>query len=90
MKLLTANRLRDGAVVYWGPAGAWTPSLPAAVRLEDVEAATALKAAAAASEAVVAAYLVDLDAGEPVPRERLRERIRAGGPTAGSLHPDGA
>ena len=43
----------------------------------------ALKAAVAQAHALVGPYLVEVGSGEIEPRERLRETIRAGGPTVG-------
>ena len=82
MKVLTANRLADGAVVYLAASG-WTERLEAAVRLEDDAASAALARAESQGTAVVGPYLVDADAAGVVGRERLRETIRATGPTVG-------
>ncbi|MBI1250239.1 MAG: DUF2849 domain-containing protein [Alphaproteobacteria bacterium] len=80
MKLITAHDLRTGEVVYLAPAGAWTSDLDAAARLNDDEAALAVKAVDATR--VVNAYLVEADAdGALAQRVRLRESIRAAGPT---------
>jgi hypothetical protein len=83
MKVLTANRLTDGIVVYLAADGRWTPRFEEAERLSADAAAAALAAANARPELIVAPYLVAVDGGEVEPRERLRERIRAGGPTVG-------
>lgn len=90
-RVLTANRLRDGLVVFLtAPKGAgapeWVTAIAAAAVAEDDAAMAALEAAGKAAEAaqqVVGAYLIDVAVtGEgPVPL-RKRERIRAaGGPT---------
>ena len=84
MKVLTANRLQDGVVVYRAPTGEWTLSLDQAARMEEAEAAAALEAALAQAGVLVGPYLLEADEKGPVGRERLRERIRAAGPTAGS------
>jgi Protein of unknown function (DUF2849) len=83
-KILTANRLRDGDVLYW-KAGSWTLSLAEAEILADPAAAEAALAAAQKSVAdnlVVAPYLFDVrldkDGVRPV---KEREIIRAAGPT---------
>ena len=86
MKVLTANRLTDGAVVYRAPAGDWTLRLEEAARFDEAEAALALQAANEAPASLVGPYLLEADDAGPLGRERLRERIRAGGPTAGSMH----
>jgi len=80
-QILTANRLRDGEVVYWRD-GAWVLSLAEAARLGDKDAAdAALKLAGAdvADRVVVSPYLFELRPdGRPV---KEREIIRAEGPS---------
>ena len=84
-KILTANRLDDGLVVYLGAAG-WTADIDVARRAHDDDTAAALDyqgRQAAARNEVADPYLIDLDDnddgdGEPV---RRRETIRANGPT---------
>ena len=84
MKLLTANRLADGTVVWLTAEGAWSEQSDAAARLDTEAAAAALVEAERQFRTVVGAYLIDADeAGTIVARERLRETIRAKGPTAG-------
>lgn len=85
MKVVTANRLLDGEVVWLGAEGNWVGNLSGANVLETKEDVTAAMAAAQQSIAdreVVEAYEVDvvLEDGCLTPK-RLRERIRAGGPT---------
>lgn len=80
-KILTANRLDNGIVVYLGENG-WGPDIDAACRALDDDTAAALefqgKQAAARNE-VADPYLIDLDDDDtPV---RWRETIRANGPT---------
>jgi hypothetical protein len=90
-KALTANRLGDGAVVYLTEAGDWSTDINAARIAADQATADALLArgeAAAAAQIIVLPYLFDL-AGETgaLRPARLREAIRAAGPTTGSsLH----
>ena len=83
MQVVTANRLRDGAVVYCSATG-WTIAL-ADARLADGAEADALLAAAQAAPKplpVVAPYLIEVAVTDGVPRPlSLRERIRAAGPT---------
>ena len=85
MKILTAHDLKTGEVVYWTATGTWTRRLADSVLLDDWAAACALRAAEAAETVVVHAYLVPMDSpGAPVARERVRELLRARGP---STHP---
>jgi hypothetical protein len=86
-QMLTANRLRDGDVLYRKGA-AWVPLLPDADIYPDQAAADAALAAATAElprNEIVAPYLFEvriLD-GKAVPVKE-REIIRAAGPT---VHP---
>jgi len=84
---LTANRLRDGEVVYW-LAGRWVTSLPEAEVFGDKDgAAAALKAAgtSVADRIVVNPYLFDVRRDGAVIRPvKERELIRAAGPTVRS------
>jgi len=82
--ILTANRLRDGEVVYWR-GSAWVEDLDAADIFADKASADgALKAAASSvtDRIVVSPYLFEVrrdgDAIRPV---KEREIIRAAGPT---------
>lgn len=79
-QILTANRLRDGEVVYWRQ-GAWVSQLPDADVLTVTAATKALEAAArsVADRLVVNPYLFEIRAdGRPV---KEREQIRAAGPS---------
>ena len=83
-QILTANRLRDGEVVYWA-AGRWLTALNEAEVFQDDSAAeAALKAADASVQdrTVVNPYLFDVrrEAGALRPVKE-REIIRAAGPT---------
>lgn len=87
MQIVTANRLRDGRVVFRDGAGRWVEALAAAA-VFDVAAA---KAAVEASDADVAArlivepYAIDVVEGpDGITPKTMREKIRAGGPTSGS------
>ena len=88
VKVLTANRLRPGDVVYWSESRGWVGDLQQAQALDDTQAELALKAAAASVEHcdVVAPYAfpVRLESGQIVPVS-AREIIRARGP---SVRPD--
>jgi hypothetical protein len=82
-QMLTANRLRDGAVVFLAPDGRWTEQVDEGRAItEEDEAATLLQAAESAKAVVVAPYLIEVTqlAGSWVP-VRYRERIRAEGPS---------
>ncbi len=85
LKVLTANRLRDGLVVYLAPDGSWSERIGEA-RIGAGEAASAEleagAAAAVAAQRVVAPYLIEVSDEDGVIRAlRYREEIRALGPT---------
>jgi len=89
-QIVTANRLIDGEVVFRAADGSWVRSVDDADVLADKTAAAA--AEAEAQKDVAAAVVVDLavidvklEGGRVVP-VRLRERIRAFGPTVKSDH----
>lgn len=83
-QILTANRLTDGAVLYWR-AGAWADGMAEAEIFDDPAAGKkALDAAArfVADRVVVNPYLFDvrMEDGVAVPVKE-RELVRAAGPT---------
>ncbi len=85
MKVVTANRLSDGEVVWLGHTGHWVEFFSEAHVVETKEDEAAALAAAALSvdrQEVVEAYSIDVVREEgfllPV---RFREQIRAAGPT---------
>ncbi|PWR23485.1 DUF2849 domain-containing protein [Zavarzinia compransoris] len=85
MKVLTANRLSDGVVVYIGAGEAWVEDLALAAVVTDEAGETRLQAAAAAAikaRQVVGAYLMPatVEDGKVLPVS-VRERIRAAGPS---------
>jgi len=84
--VVTANRLRDGRVVWLAAGGRWAePVAEAAVFAgEAAEAALAEAAEAERRQIVVGPYLAEVrvGAGGPVPL-RARERFRADGPSVG-------
>lgn len=89
-KMITANRLGDGLVVFLDPAGGWTREIAAARLLPngpELAEAEAYAKAQHDARVVVEPYAIDVDcSGEaPVP-VRLRERIRAEGPTVDYGH----
>jgi len=81
--VVTANRLRDGAVVYRAELGGWTTSLEAAAIVHNAQDAKALLAAASAEDLdAVGPYVAPVDtAGGVVMPGNLREQIRVSGPT---------
>ena len=84
MRLVTANRLRDGVPVYFAGPDRWSPALADAETVAEPEAAALLAAAEAgpAPRPVVAPYLIEAAVqGGAIRPLTLRERIRACGPT---------
>lgn len=82
MKIVTANNLQDGAVVYLSDDDQWTLQPTNAARFEDGDAEIVLAAAQSRIEEITDAYLVSVDrAGEITGRETLRETIRKAGPS---------
>jgi hypothetical protein len=82
--VVTANRLADGAVVYWRAAGGWTTQLPgAAVATSDAAARELLAAASVEQTSAVGAYIapVKIAADGELQPGNLREAIRSTGPT---------
>ena len=84
-KVLTANHLLSGEVVFLAEGELWTPRIAEALIGESDEEQTWLERAgqrAAGAQIVVEPYLIDVERGgaaiQPV---RLRERIRTLGPT---------
>ena len=84
-RIVTANRLRDGAVVYLTALGRWSEAPAEAAVARDGETLTALLRLADTTEAgspVVGAYAIAVE-GEagPIRPQGRRESIRAVGPT---------
>lgn len=80
MKLVTANELRTGVVLWWGADG-WSPLLGDAIGFE-ADAAEALKAREEAGERVVDVAVIEAAGGPGAWRPAtVRERIRGFGPT---------
>jgi hypothetical protein len=87
-KVVTANRLTDGAVIYRKADGGWTEEIALAAVVEDDAALGALAAAQADESEGVGPYLMDVDTTggiAPSGRAKLRETIREAGPT---IHPE--
>lgn len=82
-KVVTANDLRGGHVVYLTAAGEWSPQIGAAELLTDeADAELRLLGAIGQSGEVVGAYLADVRAGASGPEPtHFRERFRAFGPS---------
>ncbi|CDX24029.1 conserved hypothetical protein [Mesorhizobium sp. ORS 3324] len=84
MKVLTANRLSDGIAVWYADGG-WAETIGHADLAQDKAAEDRLEAigaAAAANNEVVDVNLIDVTvANGLVEAVRLREKIRAAGPT---------
>ena len=84
-KVVTANRLIDGLVIFVADGPAWVTDIAEATVFEDgpaLDEALAFGAAEVAARRIVDPYAVDIriEDGKPVP-ERLREFIRARGPS---------
>ncbi len=82
-KVITANRLRDGVIVYYvnDGAGAWVEDISAATPFDETSLAGALEKAKASEQAcqVVGIYPTEVAArNKPL---SARERIRAAGPS---------
>ena len=86
-KVLTANRLGDGIAVWLNANGEWTTSLQEALVARHTEAEASLEAIGKrdfAANKVLDVNLVEVEeVGETIRPIRLRERIRAEGPTVG-------
>lgn len=83
-KAVTAQNLRTGAVVYRAADGSWTDRLMEAARYDPGSAELESSLHAARDAEVVNAYVIDLAEGArnaPAGRGRLREWIRASGPS---------
>lgn len=85
MKIVTANRLRDGEAVWLAADHSWATSIEGAEIARDPATQEKLERAAHAAllkNEVVDIGLVDVAVVDGAPRPlRLRERIRAAGPT---------
>jgi hypothetical protein len=82
--VITANRVGDGAVVYWQSEGGWTTDLGGAAVTTDVATARALVQAATADDLnAVGSYIapVKLTPNGELQPGNLREIIRRNGPT---------
>ena len=87
MQVITANSLGDGRVVFQTPTG-WSHDIDRADVLENqaaIETAMTRANLAAAQNRVVEPYAIDVvRSAAGIQPKRLRERIRAEGPTTGN------
>lgn len=83
MLVLTANRLVDGDVVYLGHQNIWVDELKDAQTFENAEAASAEHIGQRAEQElkVIGAYMIEVVDDNGLKAIKLRERIRANGPT---------
>jgi hypothetical protein len=85
-KVVTANTLDTGTVVFLGPAGAWVGAIAEAALYEDAAAAEAALAGAGLANVVVDAFVTDAGPEQDGrPKMTLRDTIRAFGPTINFL-----
>ena len=82
-KVATANRLREGDIVYLTKEGEWSPNLQDAwLVVGDHTELTTSASKAEQMRDVVAAYLIEVERiDDKLCALSQRERIRAGGPT---------
>src|SRR6202043_4111141 len=86
--IVSANRLRDGQVVWLAPKGHWAEDIAAAEVFDNgvIDEAIARARIFEQQRVVLAVYGVELDPAHPCPVPVTeRERIRAAGP---SVRPD--
>lgn len=84
-QVMTANRLRDGAVVFLDQEGRWSEKIDEAALAHDPQAAAAFELRADAdvkSTEITGPYLFDAERiGGRIRPLHIRERIRTLGPT---------
>ena len=85
MKVLTANRLSDGIAVWHSSAHGWTTDIAEATSVSDADGEARLAAIggeALANNQVIDVNVVDAELADgKLAAVKLRERIRAAGPT---------
>lgn len=82
MRIITAHDLRSGEVVYRTAANGWSARIADGAVFADDVADAALAVARKEATIVTNVYLVEADGpGSPAARVKLRETIRAAGPT---------
>jgi hypothetical protein len=84
MKIVTANRLSDGRVIYVGADASVVEDLASAALFDTNAADAALSVAASQPATFVNPYLVEVTGHTPSGRDRLKETIRSAGPTVGN------
>jgi hypothetical protein len=84
-QVMTANRLRDGEVVFLTRSGQWNEAIDEAVLVQEPQAAAALETRADAdvkANLVTGHYLFDAERVDgKIRATHIRERIRTLGPT---------
>jgi hypothetical protein len=83
-QVLTANRLSDGEVVYLAADGSWVDRITGAqiyTSPAEGEAALLIGVEAERTQRVVHAYLFDVTPADTTKPVKMREIIRAAGPT---------
>ena len=82
-RMITAQRLADGANVWMDAAGNWTTDINQGRYVPEAEAEALLKQAtdAVAKCLIVGPYAIEVVADGTVVPVRIREQIRANGPT---------
>ena len=87
-QVVSANRLDNGRVVYLAPSGQWISALSEAEVARDADSAESLLGRAEGAvikQLIIGPYLIDVTAAGAAPQaRRLREQIRAAGPTVQS------
>lgn len=89
-QVVSANRLDNGRVVYLAPSGQWISALSEAEVARDSETAESLLGRAESAiieQVIIGPYLIDVTAAGAIQPRRLREQIRATGPTVQSSTP---
>lgn len=82
-RMITANRLSDGACVWMDAKGNWTTDINQGKYAPEAETDDLLKLAAngVAKCLIVGPYAIDVVADGAVVPVRFREQVRANGPT---------
>ncbi len=83
MRIVTANRLSDGRVIYAGVDNQPVEGIDQASVLDEATAEIVLAEVAGRPDVFVNPYLVEVQDHTPSGRDRLKERIRSAGPTVG-------